>query len=219
MLLSTPVAPYPELMDLFTPLAEQSEAVQELYEYHPDKAKQLLAEAGYPDGFKTEILCYGPQVEVASLIASYWADIGVELTLDVREFAVYNSIKGGRTHKQLIYSGLSSVAPFLYLHLYPNSYQNASMVDDPKVNAALAEAGKNIIINDAEAWRITRELYPYTLEQVWCLETPSPYLWIIWQPWVKGYGGEYTLGRSNPYSFSRYIWVDQDLKEEMTGRR
>ncbi|MDP6577425.1 MAG: ABC transporter substrate-binding protein, partial [Dehalococcoidales bacterium] len=45
-----PIGPKPEGMYLYTPLEEMPRSVQELFEYHPDKAKELLAEAGYPDG-------------------------------------------------------------------------------------------------------------------------------------------------------------------------
>jgi len=38
---------------LFTPLEECPEGVQEYFEYNPDRAKELLAEAGYPNGFNT----------------------------------------------------------------------------------------------------------------------------------------------------------------------
>ena len=72
-LLSTPVAPYPEYMAAFTPLEEQSEAVQELYTYNPEKAKQLLAEAGYPDGFKTKMIHWNTMGDIDSVVASYWA--------------------------------------------------------------------------------------------------------------------------------------------------
>lgn len=53
------------------------------YGYDPDKARELLAEAGYPQGFKTEV--YNRDTErwrdVFTVIQSTWADIGVELTI------------------------------------------------------------------------------------------------------------------------------------------
>jgi peptide/nickel transport system substrate-binding protein len=50
---SFPVPPLTDYKALYIPLEKTSALVQELYGYHPDKAKQLLKEAGYPDGFDT----------------------------------------------------------------------------------------------------------------------------------------------------------------------
>ena len=38
----------------------------ELFEYNPDRAMELLAEAGYPDGFKTTL-------NVSSFEGDYWS--------------------------------------------------------------------------------------------------------------------------------------------------
>lgn len=53
------------------------------YSYDPAKAKKLLAEAGYPNGFPTNANC-SPQLDQAVLceaVKSYWAKIGVNLTV------------------------------------------------------------------------------------------------------------------------------------------
>ena len=53
------------------------------WEYNPDRARQLLAEAGYPDGFSitlTPALRGAPvEVEACEAIAAMWADIGVDV--------------------------------------------------------------------------------------------------------------------------------------------
>ena len=46
-----------EYADLYLGLddPEMPASVKELYSYNPDKAKELLKEAGYPNGFKTSL--------------------------------------------------------------------------------------------------------------------------------------------------------------------
>jgi peptide/nickel transport system substrate-binding protein len=49
--------------------------------YDPAKAKQLLAEAGFPNGFKTEIRTYPAKKDLAQAVASYWTQVGVQTTV------------------------------------------------------------------------------------------------------------------------------------------
>ena len=49
------------------------------YAYDPDKAKQLLAEAGFPDGFEFNITVLGQPTEDQVAIQSQWAQVGVTL--------------------------------------------------------------------------------------------------------------------------------------------
>ncbi|MGM8366369.1 ABC transporter substrate-binding protein [Virgibacillus sp. W0181] len=55
----------------------------EPYKYNPEKAKKLLEEAGYPDGFSTSMMWSnggGPQIlQLAETMMSYWSEIGVEV--------------------------------------------------------------------------------------------------------------------------------------------
>ncbi len=50
-------------------------------------------------------------------------------------------------------------------------------------------------------------------------KTQTCLLTVLWQPWVKHYSGEYQVGYYDSYMYVPYIWIDQDLKEEMTGMR
>ena len=63
---------------------------EENYGYDPERARELLVEAGYPDGFDVEILMV-PRLElvealdISEAIGNYWREIGLNVTLNPQE--------------------------------------------------------------------------------------------------------------------------------------
>ena len=53
--------------------------------YDPAKAKQLLTEAGYPNGFKTKMLVFQGNLDLPQAIQKYAADVNIEIELDVAD--------------------------------------------------------------------------------------------------------------------------------------
>lgn len=64
------------------------------YPYDPARARQLLAEAGYPNGFETTLQTpsgrYLNDLQVAQAIAAQLEAVGVKVKIEVREFGAYN---------------------------------------------------------------------------------------------------------------------------------
>jgi peptide/nickel transport system substrate-binding protein len=53
--------------------------------YDPAKAKELLTEAGYPNGFKTKMLVFQGNLDLPQAIQKYAADVGINIELDVAD--------------------------------------------------------------------------------------------------------------------------------------
>lgn len=62
------------------------DAQSEYAEYNVEKAKELMAEAGYPDGLSVSLVCNGNKTE-AEIIQSYLKEIGIEVELQVTDFS------------------------------------------------------------------------------------------------------------------------------------
>ncbi|MGR7920083.1 ABC transporter substrate-binding protein [Zobellella denitrificans] len=70
--------------------------------YDPERAKALLAEAGYPKGFKLAFDCeqgyYLNAEQWCQAVQRYWARIGIDSSLNVHPRSVYSQIRdNGRT--------------------------------------------------------------------------------------------------------------------------
>ncbi len=221
----TPISPQPEWSYLHTPLGELSPLVQELYGYHPEKARQLLAEAGYPDGFVTEIITPAPLVDIMSVVKQYWAKIGVDLKIEVRDFSVWKSIGKKKTHTQLYaHTGPSFGANFsVFNSVYrKDGGSNFGRVVDPMhpiVWEKLIESYFDPVAQKAILTEPMAEGQPSWVEyintQTYDIILPQPYQYRFWQPWLKGHGGANSAVKYSDLSGFTYVWIDQELKKAM----
>jgi peptide/nickel transport system substrate-binding protein len=62
--------------------------------YDPEKAKQLLAEAGFPNGFKTTIIAPAKD-DMLMAIQSYWQAVGIDTALDFAVGGKFSTYMGG----------------------------------------------------------------------------------------------------------------------------
>lgn len=66
-------------------------------QYDPEKAKQLLADAGYPDGFQTKLVIDNSQEDrnVFTAVQAYLKAVGINAEIDVVDKALYVSMTSG----------------------------------------------------------------------------------------------------------------------------
>lgn len=71
------------------------------YEFNLEKAKQLMADAGYPDGFKCNLSVTDDSVkgEICQVIQSQLKEIGIECSIQVKEFGTWLDELGTGSHE------------------------------------------------------------------------------------------------------------------------
>jgi ABC-type transport system substrate-binding protein len=90
--------------------------------YDPDKARTLLAVAGYPNGFKTTMMLTETGIDAGSAIQAYLAEVGIEVELDVADLGRYFGSAFGTGWDDMILtaSGINPSTTDLYIHFGPS---------------------------------------------------------------------------------------------------
>jgi peptide/nickel transport system substrate-binding protein len=216
-----PLLNMPEHSDMWTPLEEMPDSVQELFGYDVEKAKALLAEAGYPNGFKTKVIFSSasvPDTDQATIVQDYWSKIGVELELAPTENSVFNSLITSKTYDGMAIRSLSGSSTAHKMYTYRGGregpVENLSFIDDPLMDETYEEMLQNYF--DKPTFRkLFADIVPYIMDQVWMIQLSEVNGFTFWWPWLKGYSGENTVGYYDIYNWPIYTWIDQDLKKEM----
>ncbi len=193
------------------------EILREIYTYNPEKARQLLKEAGYPNGFRTEMLVNSAsvaEIDMATIFKEMWAKIGVVVDLLPREPGVKANMSLNWTHPPMIPDTTGPVAVFVVGNSFAGIRFNLSIVKDPVIDKFLADCREAAATDLTKAMKVYREMTKYALEQAFHVpDVQGPQSLMYW-PWLKNYSGEICVGYDN-MNVSRYIWIDQDLKRKM----
>jgi peptide/nickel transport system substrate-binding protein len=215
-----PVTYNPQYADLCLPLEEAPASVQELYTYNPEKAKALLNEAGYPDGFKVKVACTSGQVDYLSVLMDNWADMDVELEIDVLETGAHTSLYQGKNWYgmyDMCWSSMAGLGSALSLmNFWGPGFGNASDVTDPYIGEVYDEIQETFLNEgEAAAFAIHKELLKYVLDQAYAIPYPKAPGYSMWWPWVMNYHGEFSLGYWNEGNYVKWGWMDTELKKSM----
>ncbi len=202
---------------VYIPLEELPKTVQELFEYHPDKAKQLLAEAGYPNGFKTNIICNPTQVDLLSICREQLLAVGIDMEIKVLELGVHSSILRGRKHDEMITGGgKMHFIPWMMHEIRKESFDNCAYYENSRTRAAFDEVQLYVMKDMDKTWEILKEVTPFMLEQ--CVMggmPPVPYAYHVWWPWLQNFFGATSMGYWEPETNLRYAWMDVEMKKAM----
>ena len=211
----------------YIPFEQWDDEVKQYYRYDPEAAEKLLDEAGYPRGadgtrFKTT-LNHGSQygnLDYAEVAVFYWAEIGVEVEIELLTGAEMNEKLGG-PNRDGLWTTIAGNAfdPILVVGWYhTDAVQSAGIMHlaewpelDVMVDAALSAR------TTEEQQRLIAEADKYAMSRHWLIWAPKGPVYYMAQPWVVGYSGEVgsSLASGEQQLLFARLWIDSALKTEM----
>jgi peptide/nickel transport system substrate-binding protein len=173
-------------LDQLTPLGRR------IYEHDVAEAKRLLAQAGFPSGFKTTVeatLAWSPDyVDALQVTMGSWKEAGIDAELKPKDFGAYMATTiYGKFDK--LANGLRGGSPIADITLYsphvPGEPLNASGVDDPKLTEMIKLQRRTI--DAAKRREIVYDIQRYLAEQVYYAFEPSVSTVAAWEPYVQNF--------------------------------
>ncbi|MDX1417038.1 MAG: ABC transporter substrate-binding protein, partial [Candidatus Promineifilaceae bacterium] len=120
----------------------------EPYDRDVERAKELLAEAGYPDGFEMELLPttqYGETVRAAQVLQQQLAEIGIVASINAPEWSEWLELEGNFMYDAYIcnWNGLIDADQYYYLQHRNDQVFNFTGYNNPQFDE-LVDAGRAI---------------------------------------------------------------------------
>jgi peptide/nickel transport system substrate-binding protein/oligopeptide transport system substrate-binding protein len=163
------------------------------YQYDPDRARRLLAEAGLGDGLEMEIWkTQNPEVaRILEAVQAYLAEVGIDARIVTRDWAlIKQAINRGEpdTYYMTWYADYPDGENFLFPTFHSDNWGgggNRARYRNERVDRLIEKARRTL--DDAERARLYR-----TIDEIAFREAAWIYLWyprvfVVHQPWVKNF--------------------------------
>ena len=204
------------------PMEDWPDEVKAGYRYDPAGAEALLDEAGYARGadgyrFKLKLALhdrYDPTHP--EIVMGYFEAIGVDSELVMQSGAESTARNRADTAEWHLMNGsYQGDNPIWQLSVMSQNIDGWSFnkAKDPRIDALYRAVRESIDVEEVKS--ILRQADEIAVREHWGLNKSSSPVFSVNQPWVKGYNGEWNMGRGERNTFMARIWIDSDLKKAM----
>jgi len=177
------------------------------YDRDVERAKELLAEAGYPDGFEMELLPtvqYGETVRAAQVIQQQLAEIGITASINAPEWSQWLELEGNFQYDAYIcnWNGLIDADQYYYLQHKSDQVFNFTGYDNPQFDELVTEARSTSDFD--ERYEIYQDLNQILVDD-------APYIYMYNKLEVRAYSPDvkgFVTRSDQAINFWR-VWLDQ----------
>ena len=198
---------------------------KQYYRYDPEGAEKLLDEAGYPrgaDGVRLKVNYDHRDVQdlgYAEIAASYWADIGVDVTINIYDSATWSANKVEHNYEMSTGDLGFNMQPVRWVIWYRSECawgcrEWVGGIETPELTAAYDAFFA--ATTEEEQLRAFKEYDMLTIKQHNQIWGPMAPQFQANQPWVEGFDGETGLGGGmGNHEILARLWIDSELKKAM----
>jgi peptide/nickel transport system substrate-binding protein len=201
------------------PYSEWPQELKDEYAFNPTQAKQLLTAAGYPNGFKTDVVAASnADLDLLQIVKSELADVGIDMTINVMDPTSWVAfVQIGIKQDQLAYKSIGQIAKSMQpLHFITTFQTNVAgnwfKVSDPAYDALVVKALAPTS-SLADVKQAVHDVDERVVEQHYDISLLNPLLYGVYHPWFHGYNGQYNAisagsgaGTSASFYLARY-WL------------
>jgi len=202
----------PLFKDYSIPYDQWTADLQKAYSYDPTAAKQLLADAGFPNGLKTDIIASSSaDLQLLQAIQAEFKDINVDMEIKMMDQASFMSFGLAGKHDAMSYQNMevgSTSPPWVSLEYTSSLFPNFAFTKDAvydKMCKDIESAPDLATVKD-----LCKKADMYNLTHYWEVRLFPTVTFTITQPRLKGYSGEISIGNTGYYA--RW-WIDQSMNK------
>ena len=138
------------------------------YSYNPEKAKEILTQAGYPDGFEIKITTSGDdRKRIAEVIQASLMEVGITASIEMLEWGTFIDSAINGNFESLVLAWTSNPDPDATLtpRFFSGNINgmNFSRINDPKIDQLLKDGREELNIGQRE--KIYNEFHEYVMNQ------------------------------------------------------
>ena len=202
------------------PYSQWPQDLKNQYAYNPTAAKQLLAQAGFPNGFTTDLVVDSAvDPDLVQIIQSYFAAIGVNMSINTMVSASFtsyvmtshaNDALSMRTQGTL---GATGNPLRQFVKFQTGASGNNAMVNDPTFNNFYAQA--LAVTSTVQMQQLLQQCNQYVAQQHYVISLLQPNAFNLYWPRIKGYNAQYAVnsGGSGPqllFFYEARFWIGQN---------
>ena len=190
---------------------DQLGAGAKYYQYDPQEARRLLAEAGFSKGFKTQLTVTSglgrDLVDDAQLVQRFLKDVGIDAELKIQEYGAYVATTVQGKFEGLARSPMGVVWEpdgRLYRAYASDSSRNVGHVDDATLTAMLKQQRRT---KELEARKqLIFDIQRYVAEQQYYVYLNANTVTTSWQPYVKNFAPNHSFDYGNR---AAALWLER----------